>query len=184
MQEQSRDVNNDEDVSPGEPSSSRHVVNMYQCLQAGLETNTEKQPQKPDARYNLRSKGAPPTVGEMEEKVRLLMRKVDPPVVRKQKTQSEPRKTATDMSMFMSSKLKNTPPDNTNISRTPDTRVSPPPLEYNIMDDMKKTHVKFNLFKLAKIQSQRDILLCALGQTTMHNTTSTSKGASTPPGSL
>lgn len=71
---------------PGEPSSSGHVVNMYQCSQVGLETNTKKQPQKKDSYYNLRSKGACPIVGEMQEKVRLLMRKVDPPVVPKKKT--------------------------------------------------------------------------------------------------
>lgn len=50
-----------------------------------------------------------------------------------------------------------------NICSTPDTSVSQPPLDYKIFDDMKKTRVNISFFELAKIQSQWDILLCALG---------------------
>lgn len=80
----------------------------------------------------------------------------------------------------MRSKLQNTPLDNTNINPTPDTLVSLPPLDYKIVDGMKKTWANISLFKLAKIHSQRDILLRALGQTTTDSATPTSKGASTP----
>lgn len=51
-----------------------------------------------------------------------------------------------DMSTSMSSKLQNTPLDNMNISHTPDTSVRLPPLEYNIVDDMKKTHMNIIFF--------------------------------------
>lgn len=71
-----------------------------------------------------------------------------------------------------------------NIRSTPDTSVSLPPLDYNIVDDMKKNRLNINLFELAKVQSQRDSLLRAMGQTTTDNATSTSKGESTPPRSL
>lgn len=84
----------------------------------------------------------------------------------------------------MSSKLQNTFLDNTNIYSTPDTSVILPPLDYKIVDDMKKTWENISLFELAKIQSQRDILLRALGHIIVGNTTSTRKGESTPPGSL
>ena len=84
----------------------------------------------------------------------------------------------------MSRKRYKTLPDNTNVSITLNTLVSLPLLHYKILDDMKKTHVNINLFELAKIQSQRDILLCTLGQTTMDITVSTNKGASTCLGSL
>lgn len=39
--------------------------------------NTKKQPTKKNDRYNLRSKGAPLTLGEAQEKMGLLSRKVD-----------------------------------------------------------------------------------------------------------
>ena len=68
-----------------------------------------------------------------------------------------------DKSTSMSNKLQNTPLDNTNICSTPNTSVSLPPMEYNIVDDMKKTRENINFFELAKIQSQQDILLCTLG---------------------
>jgi len=62
-------ANNDQDVGPSEPSSSRLVVNMYQCSQAGLMANTEKLPQKKDARYNLITKGAPPQLGKCKRRL-------------------------------------------------------------------------------------------------------------------
>jgi len=63
----------------------------------------------------------------------------------------------------MSSKLQNTPPDKVNISLSPNTSVIIPPMDYNIVDDMKKTRANISLCELAKIQSQQDILLRALG---------------------
>jgi len=77
----------------------------------------------------------------------------------------------------MSSKLHNALPESTNISLTPDTLVSLPALYYNIVEDMKKNHTNISLFELAKIKGQRDILLHALGKTSIEMTTSTSKGA-------
>jgi len=74
--------------------------------------------------------------------------------------------------------------DSTNIRSTSDTSVSLPPLDYNVVDDMKKNRANINLFKLAKVQSQQDILLHALGQTKTDSATSIDKGACTPPGSL
>lgn len=125
-------------------------MNVYQCSQM----NTKKQTQKKTDHYNIRSKGALPTLGEMQENIRMLIRKVDPLVILKQKTQSKPGKIAKNKSTSMSSNLQNTPLDNTNIRSTLDTSVSLPPLDYNIIDDMKKTRVNISLFELANIQSQ------------------------------
>ena len=86
----------------------------------------------------------------MQEKMRLLMRKVDTPATPKKKTQSNSEKTTMDKSTSMSNKLQNTLSDNTNICSTPDTSVSLPPLDYNIVDDMKKTRANISFFKLAK----------------------------------
>jgi len=63
----------------------------------------------------------------------------------------------------MSNKLQNTLPDNMNIYSTPNTLVSLPPLDYNIVDVMKETRANISLFELVKIQSQQDILLRTLG---------------------
>lgn len=49
---------------------------------------------------------------------------------------------------------------------------------------MKKNQASISLIKLAKIQSQQDILLCTLGQKTMDNITSTNEGERTHPRSL
>lgn len=51
----------------------------------------------------------------------------------------------------MSNKLHNTLLDNTNISPALDTSVSIPPLDYNIVYDMKKTQENFSLLELSKI---------------------------------
>ena len=83
MQEQPEDIDNDEGIALDEASSSGHVVNTYQCSQAMLKMNTKKQPQNKNDRYNLRCKGDPPTLGEVQEKVSLILRKVDPPVAPK-----------------------------------------------------------------------------------------------------
>ena len=128
------DIDNDEDDAPNEASSFGHAVNMYQCSQA-----------------MIRTKGAPITVLEVQEKMRLLLRKVDPPAAPKQKTQGKSKKMVLDKSMSMRNKLRNTPLDNTNISLTLGTSVSLPPLDYSIVDYMKKTHENINLFELSKI---------------------------------
>ena len=117
-------------------------------------TNTKKQPQKQTNHYNLRSKGAPPTLGEIQEKMRLLMTKSDLPAALKKKTQNKSAKTAVNKSTSMSSKLQNTPPDNTNIHSTPDTSIILPPLDYKIVDEMKKNRANISFFKLTKIQTQ------------------------------
>lgn len=44
MQEQLEDKDNDKVFAPDEASSYGHVVNMYQCSQATLKSNIEKQP--------------------------------------------------------------------------------------------------------------------------------------------
>ena len=116
--------------------------------------NTEKQPRKQTDHRNRRSKGAPSTLGEMQEKIRVLLRRTDPPAAPKKKTQSKYGKATMDKSTSMRSKLQNTPSYNMNTHFTPDTLMSLPPLDYNIVDDMKKTRANINLFKLAKIQSQ------------------------------
>jgi len=143
--------------------------------------NTKKKPQEKNDRYHLRSKGAPPKLEEMQEKVRQMIKKVEPLAASKQQTQSKSRKSSVDKSMSIGNKLQNTLPDSTNIHSTLDTSVSLPPLDYNIVDDMKKTGVNINFFKPTKVQSQQDILLHALGQKTIGSAASTRKGASTPP---
>lgn len=112
------------------------------------------------------------------------MRKVDPTDAPKQKTQNKSRKTTVDKNTSMSIKFQNTPPNDMNIRSTPNTSMSLPPLDYNIVDDMKKNRANISLFELARIQSQQSILLCALGQTVTDSAASASKGASTPPWSL
>jgi len=112
--------------------------------------NTGKQPQKKNDHYNLKSKGAPPTLGKMQEKMRQLMRKANPLATWKQETLSKSGKTAADKSTSMRSKLQNTPLDNTNIHSTPDTSVIQPLIDYDIVEDMKN-QANIILFKLAKV---------------------------------
>jgi len=113
--------------------------------------NIEKQPQKKNDCYHLRSKGAPPTLEEMQEKVRQLIKKTDPPAASKQQTQSKSRKTSVDKSTSIGNKLQNTPSDSTNIHSTPDSLMSLPPLDYNIINYIKKMQENISLFKLAKV---------------------------------
>jgi len=80
--------------------------------------NTEKQPRNKIGHYNLRSKEAPHTLGEMQENIRLLIRKVDPLATPKQKTQRNFGKIAMEKITSMSSKLQNTPSDNMNTCPT------------------------------------------------------------------
>ena len=84
IQEKPKDTNDNEEVAPDEAPSSGHVVNAYQCLQVVSKTKIEKQPQKKNGRYNLRSKGDPPTLEEMQENVRQLINKSDPLAASKQ----------------------------------------------------------------------------------------------------
>lgn len=65
MQEQPEDTNDDKEVVLNGTPSSRHVVDAYQCSQVILKMNIENKPQKQNDRYNLGSKGVPPTLGEM-----------------------------------------------------------------------------------------------------------------------
>jgi len=98
----------------------------------------------------------------MKQKLEL-PRRVDSPSIQKQKTQSKFGKIATDKSTSMRNKLENTLLENMNTGLTLETLVSLPPMDYNILDDMNKTHANISLFKLGKIQSLRDILMHALG---------------------
>lgn len=91
MQEQSRDTDNGKDFSPDEASISGHVVNIYQCSQAALKTNTEKQTQKQNDHYNLKSKESPSIVGEVQEKMRLLGRFIHHPSQRRKQKASSRR---------------------------------------------------------------------------------------------
>lgn len=79
--------------------------------------------------------------------------KVDPLAAPKKETQKKSGKKVVDKSTSMSSKLQNTSPNNMNIYSTPDTLVILPPLNNNIVDNMKKNRVNISLFELAKIQS-------------------------------
>jgi len=83
MQEKLEDIDDDEEVAPNEQSSSGSWVNVYQCSQAMPKTNTEKQLQKKNDRYNIRSKGASMTLREAQEKMRLVMTKDDPSAAHK-----------------------------------------------------------------------------------------------------
>ena len=102
---------------------------MYQFSQVVSKANTEKQPSKQNNHYNIRSKGDPLTLGEAQEKMRLMLRKVDPPATPKQKTQNKIGKTTADKSTSMSSKLENTLPNNMNIGSSLDTSMILPPLD-------------------------------------------------------
>lgn len=54
---------------------------------------------------------------------------------------------------FMSIKLQNTPPNITNTSLPLDNSVSLPSLDYNIVEDMKKTRAKISLYELTNLTS-------------------------------
>jgi len=83
--------------------------------------------------------------------MRLLVTKDDPPATLKQKTKNKFEETASDKNTSMSSKLQNTRSDEKNIHSTPDILVSLPPLDYNIVDDMKKNQANIGLFELTNI---------------------------------
>ena len=127
------------------------MVNAYQCTPVMTKMNTEKHPQKKKDCYNLRGKGAPHRLGEMQENVRQLIKKANPPTTSKQQTQRKSGKTAADKSTSMSSKLRNIPPDNKNICSTPNTSVSLLLVNCNIVDDMKKTQLNTSFFELSKV---------------------------------
>jgi len=57
----------------------------------------------------------------------------------KKQTKNKSKKTMVGQSTSMSGKLQNTLPDSTHTHSTLDTLVSLPPMDYNIVDDMKKT---------------------------------------------
>jgi len=84
----------------------------------------------------------------------------------------------------MRNKPQNALPDNMSISLTLNILVTLPDLDYNIMEDMKKTHANINFSSWLRFRVNRDILLCALGQTSTSSVASTSKGARTSPSSL
>lgn len=153
IHEQSEDTDDNKEVSHDEAPCFGHVENAYKCSQVVSKMNTEKRLTKKNDRYNLRSKEVPPTLEDMQEKVRWLIKKADPPATWKQQTQSKSGKTMADKNTFVRNKLQNSLPDNTSICSTPDTSVILPPLDYNIVDDMKKTKVNISLFELAKVQS-------------------------------
>jgi len=79
------------------------------------------------------------TLEDMQVKVRQIIKKFDPPVASKQQTQSKSGKTAADKNTFVGSKLQNHPLDSMSICPSPETSVSLPPMDYNIINDMKKT---------------------------------------------
>lgn len=105
IQEQLEDVDDNEEVSLDEAQSFGYVVNAYQCSQVISKMNTEKQPQKKNDHYNIRSKGDPPTLEEMHEKVRQLIKKVDPLATSKQQTQRKSGKTMTNKNTYVRNKL-------------------------------------------------------------------------------
>lgn len=112
------------------------------------------------------------------------MRKIDPLTAPNHKTQKNVCKDSGGQEYIHEWKTAKHSADQREHLLYPDILVSLPPLDYNIVDDMKKTKVNINLFKLAKIQSQWDILFFALGLTTMDSAASTSKGENTPLRSL
>lgn len=100
--------------------------------------NTKKQSKNKNYHYNLRSKGAPPTLEEMQEKVKWMIKKVDSLAASKKQTQRRSGNKMMDKNTFVRSKLWNNLPDNKSICSTPETLVSLPPLDYNIVNDMNK----------------------------------------------
>lgn len=84
----------------------------------------------------------------------------------------------------MSSKLQNALPDNTNTLLPSGNSMSLLALDYNIVEDMKKTRANISLCELIKLTGQRDILLRALDKTSIGNVASSSKGPSKSPRSF
>ena len=58
----------------------------------------------------------------------------------------------------------------------PDTSVSLPTLDYNIVQDMKKALANISLCELTKIKRQQEILLRELGKTFIGDVTSSRRG--------
>lgn len=176
------DIDGDKFVALDEASSIRQVVKCISTRKQYIRQTSKETPKKMVV-INLRSQGAPRTLGEMQQRLELL-RMVDPPAIQKKKTQSKPKRIAVDKNKSMRKKLQNTLLDNTNTNLTSNIWVILPTLGYNIIEDMNKNCGNISLFEFSKIQSQRDILLCALRQTSTNSATSTSKGENTPPRSL
>lgn len=84
----------------------------------------------------------------------------------------------------MSSKDKIIPPETMHSVPPLDTSVSLASLDYNIVEDMKKTHEKISLYELIKIMSQSDILLRVLGENYVNQATSLNKGSGKSPHTL
>ena len=178
------DEDDKEDVASDEAPSSGHVVKMYQCLNTSQEkTTTEKEPPKQKGRCNLRSQGAPTMIKISKQKFKQMIRKVDPPTSSTQKTQRKSGKISPTKDTSSNS-LQNTPSDSTNTSFPLYKSVSLPTLDYNIVEDMKKTRENISLYELTKLMGQRDIILRALGQTSIDNVASSNKGSSKSPRSL
>lgn len=124
---------------------------MYKRFQE--ENNYRKGGPKIEQWYNLRSQGAPTLIDIPKEKLMQMFTKVGPPVPSRQKTQNKSRKIAPTKDISMSSSLENTPLDSTNTSLPPDISVSLSTLDYNIVEDIKKTHVNIYEYKLTKLIS-------------------------------
>ncbi len=56
--------------------------------------------------------------------------------------------------------------------------MSLPSLDYNIIEDMKKTRANISLYELTKITGQWELLLRVLGKTSIGDVTYSSKGTS------
>lgn len=79
------------------------------------------------------------------------------------------RKAVTKKSVSISSKEKTNILEVTNQVTYPETLAILFAVDYNIVDDMKKIHVKISMFELTKIMIQWDILLRVLGNSTIGN---------------
>lgn len=82
-----------------------------------------------------------------------------PPVDSMQNAQRKFGKKASMKIVSMSSKDKTFPSKTMNSVPPPETSMSLPAVEYNIVEDMKKARANISLFELTKIMSQRDLIL-------------------------
>ena len=125
---------------------------MYQCLNVSQNKITiEKDPPKHNSRYNLRIQRALALIKILNKKFNQLLRTIDPLASSTWKTQSKSKKIATRKDSSMSSKIQDTPPDRTNTSLPRENSVSLLALDYNIVEDMKKTRGNISLYELTKL---------------------------------
>lgn len=180
-----------EATSVDEAPNVGHAANMFNCILTTQKCTVDKEPlsdglaQKQNNQYNLRGKGTTTAIELLKQKFKEnLLRKINPRAYSEQNTQRKSRKVVSTKIVSHNSKDKTITLETTKQVPSLDTLASLLAMYYNIVDDMKKFRANTSMFKLTNITIQWDILLWALGKTSIGNTTSSDKGSSKSHGTL